>query len=774
MGRARPALHQARTFDVAARAVLRDIGRQGRLARSWRGEEAVVEVGKAIERGEATASVGGVAVPATPETLRTLGELRPPEKPPEEPDDNSEPGSGEEPDVTVTPPLPKLVAKTKTNYHVLDFERTLEARPEPERPPEPAMRSTLREHQTVALDWMRACWRAGRPGILLSDDMGLGKTIEVLSFLSALREAGERRPFLIVAPTSLLDNWTREHDTHLERGIGLRVTAYAGGLKALRTDAGRETELGRALLDRGRLGLPGGDGADGEGEPVFVLTTYETLRDYQFSFATVPFAVAVYDETQKVKNPKSRATAAAKSINADLSIAMTGTPVENSMADLWSICDLVSPGMLPPLRDFHRECSPDHPKNLEALRDALLEPRPDGTPPFALRRMKSEVVALPALHEVPLPRTMEGPQADAYGEAVNRAIKVGGRERLRVLHDMRSISLHPTGRPEEGVTDEAYIAASARMREAFAVLDRVHAADDKVIVFLQSLKVQNVLASLIATRYRLPADPPIVRGDTPPRDRQRRVDEFCAAPGFGAIILSPRAAGVGLNVQAATHVIHLDRWWNPAVEDQCTARAYRIGQTREVTVHYPMALHPGHGDGSYDAVLDRVLSEKRALARSLFVPTELSGDDFARMMGGVTGTQADDDLARIDARGAGSFEAWVVDRLRAAGLDARETPGSGDGGADAIVRDGERIVAIVQCKHTGHPDRPVDGGVARDMERAPVHWQAPDARFIAVTNAENFAPRTRKKLLEGGAMIAERAELMRLGEIVASVVGEPS
>ena len=721
---------------------------------------AIETIQAARTAGQDVATLAGIEVPTSDATLATLQKLPRIETPPaaETPELEKE----ESPEEILARPL---MVGTKTNHHVLDYERTFAPRETPSATP--AMASMLREHQDVALAWMQACWQRGRPGVLLADDMGLGKTIEVLSFLSWLREAEERRPFLIVAPTSLLDNWTREHDTHLARELGLRVTAYGAGLRSLRGEKGREWELGRALLDRGRMGLDVGE------EPVFVLTTYETLRDYQFSFATIPFAVAVYDETQKVKNPKSRMTAAAKSVNADFSIAMTGTPVENAMSDLWSIADLVSPGMLPALREFHRENTIDKPENLEALRDLLLEARPDGTPPFALRRMKDEVVSLPKMREDHHRETMVGAQAEAYGEAVNRAIVAGGRERLRVLHDMRSISLHPIDPRGPDVPDDAeYIAASARMRRAFEVLDKVHAEGSKAIVFLQSRKVQDHLGALIQRRYHQTQAPHLVRGDTRPSDRQARVDAFSAAPGFGVIILSPRAAGVGLNVQAATHVIHLDRWWNPAVEDQCTARAYRIGQEQEVTVHYPLALHPAHDEGSYDIVLDGILERKRQLSRSLFVPTELSASDFAQLIGGTTGgsaTSNEVELTAIDARGPGSFEDWVTQQLRQAGLTVSDTPGSGDGGADAIVRgkDGE-ITHIVQCKHTSHPGRPKEGGIVQDMERVGARWKTATARFVAITNAEAFAPGPRRRLEDGDAIIIERAELTRLGAIVAA------
>ena len=321
------------------------------------------------------------------------------------------------------------------------------------------------------------------------------------------------------------------------------------------------------------------------------------------------------------------------------------------------------------------------------------------------------------------------------------------------------------------VDDRAYIEGSARLREAFGVLDGVAAEGAKAIVFLQSRKLQDALSDLVARRYRVEA-PLIVRGDTPARRRQEFVDRFSEGEGFGVLILSPRAAGVGLNITAATHVIHLDRWWNPAVEDQCTARAYRIGQTRPVAVHYPMALHPGFGEGSYDALLDGVLERKRALSHEFFVPGELTADDFGDLGGGPkAGKPLDWDrtLREIDDRGAHHLEDWVRGTLAAEGFVAEGTPWTGDGGADVIVRDlTGRITHIVQCKHTGRPHSPVgaSGGILTDLRRCRAGWNAPDAVFVAVTNAGAFSRDVRTALDGAGAVVVTRGELGRLVDIL--------
>ena len=216
--------------------------------------DALTAVRTALGRGEATAMFEGVEVPATSDVERTLARLDAVVRPPDDDGEVIEPDvddpGGPEPATPTT-----LVLRTHTNHHERDFDRGWRPRPGTDAPP--SLRSTLRPHQEEALAWLRAAHRLGRPGVLLADDMGLGKTVEVLAFLSALREGGEEGPFLIVAPTSLLDNWTAEHHCHLARGLGQQVTAYGGGAARAARGAGARA--------RARPGAARGRGARGGG-----------------------------------------------------------------------------------------------------------------------------------------------------------------------------------------------------------------------------------------------------------------------------------------------------------------------------------------------------------------------------------------------------------------------------------------------------------------------------------------------------------------------------
>lgn len=484
--------------------------------------------------------------------------------------------------------------------------------------------SSLKPHQVAGIAWLRESWNAGRPGVLLADDMGLGKTLQTLAFLAMLRDLMSvgrlpRKPMLVVAPTGLLANWQAEHDKHLNApGLGDVLQAFGPGLRRL---LGQDRSRAVAALQ----------GAD------WVLTTYETMRDHQASFAAVPFAAVVFDEAQKIKNPGVQVTHVAKGLNADFSIALTGTPVENRLADLWSIVDTVHPGLLGDLRSFSNryEATQDR-AVLGTLRDSL--EKPAGTSPAPmLRRLKLDNLGdMPEKRENRIERPMPRAQAEAYQRAIGdaRSRAPSGNGKLEALHAIRQISLHPA--PDAAVPDDEYIRLSARLSACFDVLDEVARKGERALVFLDSLVMQANLAALIQRRYRLARSPSLINGDVAGAERQKRVDEFQRGNGgFDAMILSPKAGGVGLTLTAATHVIHLSRWWNPAVEDQCTDRAYRIGQSRPVTVHLLLALLPGREADSFDRKLDELLANKRQLSREILHPAAGSDGDRDRLYDGV-------------------------------------------------------------------------------------------------------------------------------------------
>ena len=510
--------------------------------------------------------------------------------------------------------------------------------------PPPRLRATLKPHQVEGLNWLAACKRAGRPGGLLADDMGLGKTLQAIAFMAWLQDEAKAAglacpPFLIVAPTGLLGNWKREVTQHIDEfGLGPILPAFGGTLKQIREESGldqRDIETGEAALK-----------ASSWQDAGVVLTTYETMRDYHLSFAKTRFGLIVFDEIQKLKNPASQVTRAAEALNGEFLLGMTGTPVENRLQDLWSIMDVIAPGYLGSSRDFERRHPPEDREALAALKSQLLDER-DGRPPYMLRRLKSD--ALPDMPQkrvhvlrVPMPRF----QADAYQDVVSRAAAaaaagaLGKGGMLTTLHQMRGVSLHPLD-PRVASDDlGAYAADSARISRTLMVLDDIARKKEKALVFIEDLAMQDKLGELIHQRYRLTKPPMKINGGVPGLQRQKMVDRFQDAPGvFDVMILSPKAGGVGLTLTAANHVIHLSRWWNPAVEDQATDRVFRIGQTRQVEVYLPLAVHPDEaiGEASFDLRLHALIERKRQLTRDLFLPPEGSDGDLAGLFGDVTG-----------------------------------------------------------------------------------------------------------------------------------------
>jgi hypothetical protein len=498
----------------------------------------------------------------------------------------------------------------------------------------PLLTMSLLPHQEQGIAWLQARWQAGFRGALLADDMGLGKTLQCLAFLAWIRRQmfdgkQPRRPFLIVAPTGLIDNWLAEHEKHLAPpGLGRAVVARGALLDRYR-HAGRvkDVSTGREALRTRELGAED-----------WILTTYETLRDYQYSFGAIHFAAVVFDEAQKIKNPGALATNVAKHMNADFFLACTGTPVENRLADLWSLADTIEPAYLGPLRAFSHTYEDVEVDQAErAVRLGQLRKRIEavpGRPPpgMMLRRMKDDHLPdLPAKSAQVVTRTMPPAQAAAYDEAVrgSRSARASHREVLTAIQRLRSISLHHA--VQGSMNDEDYIAGSARFVALFALLDSIKAADEKALVFVESLDLQPYLAALIQRRYDLAGLPMTINGGVPGPKRLERVDIFQEQTGFDVMILTPRAGGVGLTLHKANHVIHLSRWWNPAVEDQCTDRVYRIGQSKPVHVYYLQAIHPVHGEQSFDAKLHGLLEHKRALSHDLLIDTSKPEADAAQL-----------------------------------------------------------------------------------------------------------------------------------------------
>ncbi len=717
----------------------------------------------AIKAGQAIVSFKNEPVPATQGTLDALRQISGVIKP-----TNTKEGGPEVPPEKASEDEAILdgfyVLNSLSNLDETRFRVELNPRTPLSKGVPSSLKSTLKAHQLDGLKWLQDSWIAGESGVLLADDMGLGKTVQALAFLAWLRLAMAKgqiksRPILIVAPTGLLDNWQQEHARHLiAPGLGKVLRAYGAGLKEIRQEEkvrGNDTTLGEPILDKQEMM-----------NATWVLTTYETLRDYQLSFGAIPFAIAVLDEMQKVKTPGTMMTDAVANLNADFFVGLTGTPIENRLADLWCLFETLQPGLLGNVKDFSATYEKDEdPTKLRELKRQL-EKGKSGRG-VMLRRMKSDLAeGLPVRKpDFVYPTQMSPEQASAYDAAISEA--KGSTDQgtmLRALHRLRSISLHPIH--PETAADNEFIRMSARLNKAIEILDMIAKKEEKALIFLESLDFQATLAELIKRRYRLPRSPFIISGEISGPKRQAAVNAFqdeTARPGFDVMILSPRAGGVGLTLTAANHVIHLSRWWNPAVEDQCTDRVYRIGQKKDVHVYYPQAIHPHYGAQSFDERLHNLLILKRNLSREMLLPP-MRPDDTRKLFEETIETGGGKqkppfDLGSIDEMEPLQFETWVLRRLRDRGYRVSRTPRSHDSGADGIAthaRTGKRI--IIQCKHT-QGDALCTEAAVLDLLRARSAYQAEKDILVAITNAKAFKRSALDMAEKSGVILIDRRGL---------------
>jgi len=482
----------------------------------------------------------------------------------------------------------------------------------------------LRNHQMHGIAWLQhlfQCSPTHASGCLLADDMGLGKTLQLLTFMAAYLEQEDcDEPILVVAPVSLLDNWENEIARFFTPGFASVLKLYGSELASLKFT---RNQLPNEVKERGIYNLLRPNWCQGK---QIVLTTYETLRDQEFSLARQHWAIVICDEAQKIKNPAALVTQAAKAIPARFKIACTGTPVENSLTDLWCLFDFIQPGLLGALNEFGRKYrqpadmkNDDDAKALDELR-TLVDPQ-------ILRRLKSDVAKdLPKKIELAdcMALPMSSSQLRLYKSEVSRfhdmqtlAAHTGGSQNITILgllHTMKMICAHPHSVYPEG----DLLQVSPKMRWLMEQLENIKNSSEKVIIFTELRDIQRALQLTILDKFGINVT--VVNGDTNASSekgpsRQGLIDAFQIKPGFGVIILSTTAVGFGVNVQAANHVIHFTRCWNPAKEDQATDRAYRIGQTKDVFVYYPTIA--GSDFESFEQKLDKLLARKRTLASDM-------------------------------------------------------------------------------------------------------------------------------------------------------------
>jgi hypothetical protein len=374
--------------------------------------------------------------------------------------------------------------------------------------------------------------------------------------------------------------------------------------------------------------------------------------------------------------------------------------------------------------------------------------------PFAKWQMLSAVSLIMSMQSV------------SYADVVTRARQQDSKSMLETLHVLRGVSLHPIWPPAGDIKDpQSFIQQSARLAETFLILNEIAARREKALIFLESLELQEHLALMIKNRYGLQRRPMQINGEVSGETRQRLVDEFQTQLGaFDVMILSPRAGGVGLTLTSANHVIHLSRWWNPAVEDQCTDRVYRMGQDQVVHVYYPMAVHPLYGEASFDELLNTLLTRKRELSRRMLVPpVNLRQDQnwFSENLSRQTCEVQIErgEIGEIDAMEPRAFESWALGRCISLGWEASRTPRSYDAGADGILvhrTTGARV--IIQCKHKQGNHNICGPEAIDDLLRARNAYPA-GAQLFVLTNAERFSRSATERAEQHGIFLVSRSEL---------------
>ncbi|MBI5525188.1 MAG: DEAD/DEAH box helicase [Deltaproteobacteria bacterium] len=451
------------------------------------------------------------------------------------------------------------------------------------------LRGTLRPYQQVGVRWLHLLSKLGL-GACLADDMGLGKTIQVLSLLLVQRGEPDvtRRPSLLVAPASLLANWAAE------------IERFAPGINAMIAHPSAIPADELKTLEPEKI-------ADKD----LVITSYGSLLRIPW-LASTSWHFVVLDEAQAIKNPEAKQTRAAKKLEARARMALTGTPIENRLGDLWSIFDFINPGLLGSAKEFtsYTKRLVDQPHNpYGPLRDLVR--------PYILRRLKTDktvISDLPDKTEVKAYCQLSRKQAALYQQAVKElAGQLDDAEGIRrkglvlaFLMRFKQICNHPSQWLGDGAWAEDDSGKWSRLRELCEV---IAAKQEKALVFTQFREVTAPLASFLGSVFGRPGL--VLHGETEVKKRKGLVQRFQEDESVPFFVLSLKAGGSGLNLTAASHVVHFDRWWNPAVENQATDRAFRIGQTKNVLVHKFVCR------GTVEEKIDVLIESKKQLSQEL-------------------------------------------------------------------------------------------------------------------------------------------------------------
>ena len=456
----------------------------------------------------------------------------------------------------------------------------------------------LRAYQKIGYRWLYTNIKKGF-GCCIADDMGLGKTIQVISLILKLKEENKlKKPALVVCPTTLMGNWKSELNNFAPT---LKVLTYHG--------FNREFSVNCDVI----------------------LTTYAILRIDLEKFQKTNWDLLIIDEAQNIKNPSTSQTQAIKAIKAQMKVAMTGTPVENRLSELWSIFDFINKGYLGSLTDFSKNYSIPIERFKELTRAQKLK---KAISPFMLRRLKTDKTIISDLPEKVVLDDycyLTKPQIALYERILKESMenitksdnKMGRRGAIfKLITNLKQVCNHPYHYLKYG---DMSANASGKSQKLIDILNNILDNNEKVLVFTQYKEMGSILENIIKEEYSF--NPLFFHGSLNVKQREEIIKNFQEDINHKIMILSLKAGGLGLNLTSASNVIHYDLWWNPAVEDQATDRTYRIGQDKNVMIHRFITL------STFEEKIDKIIKDKRELANAAVFEgertiTELSDDEI--------------------------------------------------------------------------------------------------------------------------------------------------
>ncbi|NBK98827.1 MAG: hypothetical protein EOM50_12540 [Erysipelotrichia bacterium] len=586
-------------------------------------------------------------------------------------------------------------------------------------------------HQVKALNWLIDLYKNEFPGCLLADDMGLGKTYQVISFLDYISNQKNSKT-LIVAPTVLIDNWNKEFQESLLSLEKHNIKVIRGEDKTLKLFdeifQGKQSE--QAIVNNIQA-------INFLEDYNVYITTYTTLQRYQFGWAyfchNKGIDCIVYDEAQNIKNPNALQTQAAKAVSSmcKFNILLTGTPIENELRDLWCIFDVFDPSFFGSWKNFRKEYVSESDDIEKKLREKISN--------YMLRRLKKDIIEnLPkkfeprldinhACHKSPIEISMSREEHEQY-----KLILQEKTASLAKLRKLRYFSLHPLltegAVSLEKMSDDSIFLKFSKAKALIEILDSIHKKEQKVIIFVISKTMQSILQMQLAKKYGIKVN--LINGDNNKGEAlSSKLNEFKGEKGFAIIILSPLAAGVGLTINEANHVIHYERHWNPSKEDQASDRVYRIGQKENVYIYHLISKLPD-GKKSFDDGLHQLIMKKKSLSDGTLIPTvSVSESELSEAIFDEINDQKLENLSSLTPI---EFENYVKNIFSSIGYRCILTDKyPSEYGADVIARKDNEVIAI-QCKHSS-VNAKFDAEAIRQLHtEARPYYQA--TRLIAITN----------------------------------------